>query len=89
MTIEIIITELSPGMYKAHCPVLPGCLAFGRSRQETLGRMLEAVEDYLASIDAAVPEDIKLEILDYGRDLRETFRGNNQAVLALRPGCSH
>ena len=86
MKIVIIIVELSPDIYKVHCPALPGCLVLGRSRQEALDRMSNAVVGYLASFDAAVPEKLDLEILENGRDLRRTVRDGNQAALASRPG---
>jgi predicted RNase H-like HicB family nuclease len=85
MKIAVVIVELSPGMHKAHCPALPGCLVVGRSRQEALGRISNAVSGYLASFDATVPEQLDLEILERGQGLRGAIRDGNQATLPPRP----
>ena len=71
MKIGVVIVELSPGMHKAHCPALPGCVVLGRTRQEAAERMSVAVAGYLASFDSVVPEKIELQILDDARRLQE------------------
>jgi predicted RNase H-like HicB family nuclease len=86
MKILVIITELSPSVHKAHCPVLPGCVVLGRSRQEALDRMSNAIAGYLASFDATVPERLDLEVLEYGRELRRTARDGTQVALVSKPG---
>jgi predicted RNase H-like HicB family nuclease len=56
MQIVVITVEVSPGIHKAHCPALPGCVVLAESREEALERLSNAVVGYFASLDATVPE---------------------------------
>jgi predicted RNase H-like HicB family nuclease len=40
----LIVIEKANGNYSAYCPDLPGCVATGKSREETERNMHEAVE---------------------------------------------
>jgi predicted RNase H-like HicB family nuclease len=40
----LIIIEKTNGNYSAYCPDLPGCVATGKTREETERNMHEAVE---------------------------------------------
>ncbi len=40
----LIVIEKANGNYSAYCPDLPGCVATGKTREETEHNMQEAVE---------------------------------------------
>lgn len=40
----LIVIEKANGNYSAYCPDLPGCVATGKTREETERNMHEAVE---------------------------------------------
>ncbi len=40
----LIVIEKANGNYSGHCPDLPGCVATGKTREETERNMHEAVE---------------------------------------------
>lgn len=39
-----------PGYYTATVPALPGCVSQGRTKEETLERVREAIQGYLESL---------------------------------------
>ena len=45
--------------FRAMCPSLPGCCARGRSRQEAVENIHKAIQGYLASMNAVVPQSIE------------------------------
>lgn len=54
-----IIIEKEKGNYSAYCPDLPGCIATGKTVEETVRRMKEAIEFHLAGLkeeNIAIPE---------------------------------
>jgi len=53
--------------YSAHVPDLPGCIAAGRTRDETLELMQSAIEMHLSAMRQdgdAIPEPSQVEILE-------------------------
>jgi predicted RNase H-like HicB family nuclease len=42
-----IIIEKADGNYSAYCPDLPGCIATGRTVEETMGRIKEAIRFHI------------------------------------------
>jgi antitoxin HicB len=49
-----------PGYYNASVPALPGCFSYGASRDEALANIREAIEGYVADLEAEgedIPED--------------------------------
>ena len=53
--------------YSAHVPDLPGCIAAGRTRDETLELMQSAIEMHLNAMREdgdAIPEPSQVEILE-------------------------
>jgi Uncharacterized conserved protein len=54
-----IIIQKEKGNYSAYCPDLPGCIATGKTVDETVRRMKEAIEFHLAGLkeeNQAIPE---------------------------------
>ncbi len=43
----LIIVEKANGNYSAYCPDLPGCVATGKTREEVLKRMEQAIKLHL------------------------------------------
>jgi predicted RNase H-like HicB family nuclease len=49
-----------PGYYNASVPALPGCFSYGANREEALANIREAIEGYVADLQAEgeeIPED--------------------------------
>jgi predicted RNase H-like HicB family nuclease len=44
MELPIILTPGEDGYLVAECPVIPGCISQGRTRQEALENIREAIE---------------------------------------------
>ncbi len=52
------------GYYTATVPALPGCVTQGRTKEETLERVKEAIQGYLESLrkdGIPTPRDVELE----------------------------
>ena len=52
------------GYYTATVPALPGCVTQGRTKEETLERVKEAIQGYLESLQKdgiPTPRDVELE----------------------------
>ena len=47
MKLTIVLEKEEDGGYSAHCPALKGCHSQGRTREEALENMQEAIELYL------------------------------------------
>ncbi len=45
-----IIIEKAEDNYSAYCPDLPGCIATGRTEEETIKRMKEAIEFHIEGL---------------------------------------
>ena len=58
MKLVIRITQTASESFRACCPALPGCIVYGRTRNETKKRIREAVGGYLASLDVALPREL-------------------------------
>ena len=43
----LIVIEKANGNYSAYCPDLPGCVATGKTREEVMQRMEEAIKMHL------------------------------------------
>lgn len=50
---EIELEEDEDGRWAANCPALPGCATWGRTADEALRNIQEAVEVYVADVLAA------------------------------------
>ena len=55
MKLKIVLEEGMDGYIVAHCPALKGCVSQGRTEEEAIKNLKEAIELYLE----ADPQDIK------------------------------
>jgi len=47
MKLDIVLEQEEEGGYSVHCPALKGCHSQGRTREEALKNIQEAIELYL------------------------------------------
>lgn len=52
MKYTVVIEKGEDGYLVVHCPALPGCWSQGKTREEALGNIREAIELYLESLRA-------------------------------------
>ena len=67
MKFRVYLEQDEDGVFVAEVPTLPGCISQGRSRQEAVASIREAIELYLESLDAhddAIPPSIDEEIVE-------------------------
>ena len=63
----VVFQRDEDGWEVASCPTLPGCHSQGRTREEALDNIREAIRGYLASLrehDAALPPSSEFQIID-------------------------
>ena len=59
----LIVIEKANNNYSAYCPDLPGCIATGRTREETAQNMHEAVEMHIQGLredNLPIPKSVAL-----------------------------
>ena len=56
---QVLISPGEDGYWVAECPSLPGCVSQGRTREETIKNIREAIQGYIAALE----EDGLLELL--------------------------
>ena len=61
MKLKIILEQGTDGYIVAHCPALRGCVTQGRTEEEALKNIREAIELYLE----ADPQDLQLTAGQY------------------------
>ena len=62
---QVLVYPGEDGYWGAECPSLPGCISQGRTKQEAIVNIKEAIEGYVAALEddgLPVPED-RLEAL--------------------------
>jgi len=67
MKYRVLIQKDEDGVFVAEVPALPGCISQGKSREEALHNITEAIELYLESLEAhgePVPPSIHEEIVE-------------------------
>ena len=67
MKYRVLIEQDEDGVLVAQVPALPGCIAQGQTRAETLRNIQEAIEVYLESLrahDEPVPPPIDEEVVE-------------------------
>jgi predicted RNase H-like HicB family nuclease len=67
MLYRIVIEQDEDGQFVAECPALPGCISQGRSRDEAVANIKDAMAGYLASLKKhgePIPLPITEEIVE-------------------------
>jgi len=62
---QVVIYPGEDGYWVVECPSLPGCISQGKTREEAIRNIKEAIDGYVAALEEdglPVPED-RLEIL--------------------------
>ena len=57
---QVVIYLGEDGYWVAECPSLPGCISQGKTKQEAIANIKEAIEGYIVSLEEdglPVPED--------------------------------
>jgi len=67
MKYRTIIEQDEDGNYAAQCPALPGCISEGKTREEVLANIKDAIRGYLASLkkhNEPIPPSIEEETVE-------------------------
>ena len=57
---QVIIYSGEDGYWVAECPSLPGCISQGKTREEAIANIREAIQGYIAALEEdhlPVPEE--------------------------------
>jgi predicted RNase H-like HicB family nuclease len=57
MKLHVIIDKAEPGYYVAEVPALPGCLSQGKTYEEAITNIKEAIEGWLEVMESKHPFD--------------------------------
>lgn len=67
MKYRVIVEQDEDGVYIAECASLPGCVSQGKTREEALSNIQDAVQGYLQSLkkhNDPIPPPIEEEFID-------------------------
>ena len=64
MNVKVIVEFGEDGQYVAHCPALKSCWSQGKTRDEALQNVREAIELYLDPAPGQVVEDRTHEVVE-------------------------
>jgi predicted RNase H-like HicB family nuclease len=67
MKFRITVEPDEDGVFVAECPALPGCVSQGKTRDEAMANIRDAIQGYLASLKQhgePVPRGISEEIIE-------------------------
>jgi predicted RNase H-like HicB family nuclease len=67
MRFRVLIEQDEDGVFVAECPTLPGCISQGKTRQEAVDNIKDAIAGYLQSLKQhgeAIPPPIAEEIVE-------------------------
>lgn len=67
MKFRVIIEQDEDGIFVAQCPTLPGCISQGRTRQEAVANITDAINGYLESLKKhgePIPPAISEEMIE-------------------------
>lgn len=57
---QVIVYSGEDGFWVAECPSLPGCVSQGKTREEAISNIKEAIDGYIAALEEdhlTVPEE--------------------------------
>ena len=57
---QVVIYSGEDGYWVAECPSLPGCISQGKTKEEAIANIKEAIKGYIAALEEdklPVPED--------------------------------
>ncbi len=57
---QVVVVPGEDGHWVAECPSLPGCISQGKTKQEAIANIKEAIEGYIASFEEdglSVPDE--------------------------------
>ena len=57
MKLHVMIEQDEAGYYVAEVPALPGCLSQGKTREEAIANITEAIEGWLDVMESRQPLD--------------------------------
>lgn len=66
MRLTVILEPSDEGGFTVHAPALPGCVSEGKTRDEALANIREAIDLYLEPVEddlAPQPESERLELV--------------------------
>ena len=58
MKLHVVIEQDEAGYYVAEVPALPGCVSQGKSREESLANVKEAIAGWLETMEAKTDVDL-------------------------------
>jgi len=67
MRFRIVIEQDKGGMYVVECPTLPGCISQGKTREEALQNIKDAIHGYIESLkkhNEPIPPPIYEEVVE-------------------------
>jgi antitoxin HicB len=67
MKFRVLIEPDEDGVFVAECPVLPGCISQGKTRDEAIRNIQDAIRGYLQSLEKhneAIPSPVAEEIVE-------------------------
>ena len=67
MLYRILIEQDEDGIFVAECPSLPGCISQGKTRDEALENIKDAIKGYLKSLkkhNEPIPPQIYEEVVE-------------------------
>jgi len=67
MKYRILIEQDEDGIFVAECPALPGCISDGKTREEAINNIQEAIQGYIKSLrkhNEPIPPSIIEEIVE-------------------------
>lgn len=67
MKFRVLIKEDEDGIFVAECPTLPGCISQGKTREEVLKNINDAIKGYLESLkkhNEPIPPSINEEMVE-------------------------
>jgi len=64
MTLKVVMSRGEDGYFVAHCPSLKSCWSQGKTREEALGNIREAIELYLEAPPSEPGQDEVQEVVE-------------------------